>query len=155
MMPTAQLSSDNHSKHLPPSDERDCDATARARAPRVLIVEDEFLVAWHLQEMLRDLDLPVSEIAADPQGAIACAADFEPALVLMDINLGDGPDGIEVARRIRADREVAVVFVTAYSDPATVRRIRQVVPDAPVVVKPPSMRDLRAAIAQVLPAAGM
>jgi CheY-like chemotaxis protein len=154
-MPTVQFSSADHGGPPSPSDERDSAAVARAVAPRVLIVEDEFLVAWHLQEILCDLRLPTSEIAADPQGAIDLAIDFEPDLVLMDINLGDGPDGVEVARRIRAHRDVAVVFVTAYSDPATVRRIRQVVPDAPVVAKPPSMRDLRAAIAQVLPAAGM
>jgi CheY-like chemotaxis protein len=154
-MPTVRLSSSDHAKRPPPLGEREADAAPRTDAPRVLIVEDEFLVAWHLQDMLRDLDLVVSGIAADPQSAIDRAIDLDPDLVLMDINLGEGPDGVEVARRIRSHCRAAVVFVTAYTDAATVSRIRQAVPGAPVVTKPPSMRDLRAAIAEVLPPAAM
>ena len=76
--------------------------------------------------------------------------EFE--LFLMDINLGEGPDGIEVVRRIREHRDVAVIFITAYTDPTTLGRIRQVAPDAPVLAKPPGLRDLRAAISNIYPA---
>jgi len=152
MLPTTRLSPEKKVNPPPQPRKQGSDAASRAEIPRILIVEDEFLVAWHLQEMLRDLDLEASDIAGDPQGAIDRAIDFEPNILLMDINLGEGPDGIEVVRRIREHRDVAVIFITAYTDPTTLGRIRQVAPDAPVLAKPPGLRDLRAAISNIYPA---
>jgi DNA-binding LytR/AlgR family response regulator len=71
-------------------------------------------------------------------------------LILMDISLGGRIDGVEAARRIRLERDTAIVFITAYSDAATLARIKQEVPGAPVLAKPVSLERLRTAIASVL-----
>lgn len=64
----------------------------------------------------------------------------------MDINLGGTIDGVEAARRIRAQRGIKFIFVTAYADEATNSRIKTAVPDALVINKPVSPQRLGAAI---------
>lgn len=117
---------------------------------RVLIVEDELFVAWHLESLVRDLDLDVCALVPDGEGAIEQASDLEADLILMDISLGGRIDGVEAARRIRSERATPIVFITAYSDAATLARIKQEVPGAPVLAKPVSLDRLRSAIASVL-----
>jgi DNA-binding NarL/FixJ family response regulator len=119
--------------------------------PRIVIVDDEFLVAWHLQALLHDLDFEVCEIAGDAESAFNCVISQEADLVLMDLNLGDGADGLETLRRIREHRNVAVIFITAYADDANLRRIRQLAPDAPILSKPVSPEILLATIMRMFP----
>lgn len=121
-----------------------------AQASRVLIVEDELFVAWHLESLVRDLELDVCALVPDGEGAIEQASDLDVDLILMDISLGGRIDGVEAARRIRAKRDIAIIFITAYSDAATVARIKQEVPGSPVLAKPISLDRLRSAIASVL-----
>src|SRR4051812_32622793 len=83
---------------------------------RVLIVEDELFVAWHLESLVRDLDLDVCALVPDGEGAIEQASDLEADLILMDISLAGQIDGFEAPRRIRSERQTAIVFITAYSD---------------------------------------
>ena len=59
-----------------------------------------------------------------------------PDIVLMDVNLEGGREGIEAARWLREVCDIPVVFVTAYTDPDTVERIHEQVPGAPVIAKP-------------------
>src|SRR4051812_49372853 len=117
---------------------------------RVLIVEDELFVAWHLESLVRDLEHDVCALVPDGEGAIEQASDLDVDLILMDISLGGRMDGVEAARRIRAQRDTALVFFTAYSDAAALARIKQEVPGAPVLAKPVSLERLRSAIASVL-----
>jgi CheY-like chemotaxis protein len=117
---------------------------------RVLIVEDEWFVAWHLEHLVRDLKYDVCGLVADGEGAVEQAADLEADLVLMDISLSGDMDGIEAARRIRQNRDTPIIFITAYSDAATLARIKELVPRAPVLAKPISPERLRTAIAGVL-----
>lgn len=121
-----------------------------AQPSRVLIVEDELFVAWHLESLVRDLDLDVCALVPDGEGAIEQASDLDANLILMDISLSGRMDGVEAARRIRSQRDTAIVFITAYSDAATLARIKQEVPGAPVLAKPVSLERLRTAIASVL-----
>ncbi len=123
----------------------------RARAPRVLIVEDELFVAWHLEALAREMQLEVCGLVPDGEGAVERAADFDPDLVLMDIRLGGVIDGIEAARRIREQKNVPIIFITAHSDGATVARIDKAIPGAQVLAKPISTPRLRAAIKAALP----
>jgi CheY-like chemotaxis protein len=122
------------------------------RVPRVLIVEDELFVAWHLESLVRELQLDVCGLVPDGEGAIEQAADFEPNLILMDISLSGEIDGVEAARRIRDRKHVPIIFITAYSDAATVARVEKAVPGAQVLAKPVSTARLRAAIEGALPA---
>ncbi|HEX2215777.1 MAG TPA: response regulator [Xanthobacteraceae bacterium] len=114
------------------------------------MVEDEIFVAWHLETVLRDLDFDVCGLVPQGETAAEDAERLDADVVLMDVNLKGAMDGIEAARRIRATSEAAIIFVTAYSDRATLERIEQAVPGAPVLAKPVSPHRLRLAIEQAL-----
>ena len=114
--------------------------------PRILIVDDESLVAWHLQSLVEDMGYADCEVASDCRTAVRRAVDHEANLLLMDVNLGEGPDGVETVRRILELRDVQVIFITAYTDEENLRRMRDVKPDASVLVKPVSFELLQAAI---------
>ena len=88
---------------------------------RVLIVEDDSLVALDLEASLRNLGHEVVGLAATASAALSAAAAHEPDLVLMDISLADGTDGIGAAVEIRERIGTPAVFVTGNSD----RGIRQ------------------------------
>lgn len=96
---------------------------SEGRCLRVLIVEDEMLIALDLAEMVREHGDVVVGVASDACEAFRLFADHQPDLVLMDISLVDGDDGIDVAKAMRLVREVPIVFCTAHGDPATLRRI--------------------------------
>src|ERR1044072_2125605 len=102
------------------------DPSPKPPAPRVLVVEDEIFVAWHLEATLGELNYAVCAMNPDGESAVARAAGLEVDLVLMDINLKGEMDGVEAARRIREHCSVPVIFTTAYSDSATLSRIREV-----------------------------
>jgi CheY-like chemotaxis protein len=119
-------------------------------APRVLIVEDELLVAWQLESMIRDQHLEVCGLVPDGQGAIEQAADLDVDLILMDIRLAGRMDGIEAARKIRESRKTPIIFITAHGDQQTRMHIDQIMPGVPVLAKPVSKDRLRDAIAAVM-----
>jgi CheY-like chemotaxis protein len=125
-------------------------ATAKDRATRVLIVEDELLVAWQLETLLREQNLDVCGLVPDGEGAIEQAEDLGADLILMDIRLAGRMDGIEAARRIRENRGTPIIFITAHADPVNRAHIERVVPGAPVLSKPVSSERLREAITAVL-----
>ena len=126
--------------------------TARARAPvpRVIIVEDELLVAWHLESLAREQNLEVCALVPDGDGAIEQAADLDVDLVLMDVRLAGRMDGIEAARRIRENRDTPIIFITAHGDPTTRAHIERLLPGTPVLAKPITSQGLKDAIASVL-----
>ena len=119
-------------------------------SPRVLIVEDELLVAWHLESLAREQHLDVCGLVPDGDGAIEQAIDLDVDLILMDIRLAGRMDGIEAARRIRDQRDTPIIFITAHGDPATRAKIEQVVPGTPVLAKPITAERLKEAIASVM-----
>jgi DNA-binding NtrC family response regulator len=113
---------------------------------RILIVEDEAVVALDVEERLRRLGYDVVAAVDSGESALAHAAALRPDLVLMDIQLGrDGADGIAAAARLRADFDVAVVFLTAFADPVTIERAKAATPHG-YILKPFDERDLRAVI---------
>ena len=120
--------------------------------PRVLIVEDELLVAWHLEALIRDQRMEVCGLVPDGEGAIEQAEDLNADLILMDIRLAGRMDGIEAARRIRQNQATPIIFITAHGDPTTRAHIEQVIPGAPVLAKPVTVDRLREAIGSVLKA---
>ena len=123
---------------------------AKDDPPRVLIVEDELLVAWHLESRAREQNFEVSGLVPDGEGAVEQAIDLEVDLVLMDVRLAGRFDGIEAARRIREQRNIPIVFVTAHGDTATRAHIERVVPGAPVLSKPITAERLREALATAI-----
>jgi two-component system, response regulator PdtaR len=116
---------------------------------RALIVEDEFLIALDLETDLCALGFDVCDLAANARQARSLAMSNEPDVVLMDVNLEGGREGIEAARWLREVCDTAVVFVTSYNDDDTVERIHQQVPGAPVLAKPVYRETLADAVAEV------
>ena len=80
---------------------------------RVLIVEDEILLAMDLELMLQDAGCVSVGIAANAAQAIGLAEATHPDLALVDVNLSDGPTGIDIARRLSGRTATSVVFMTA------------------------------------------
>ena len=89
---------------------------------RILIVEDDRIVARDIEQQLRRLGYLVTGITARGDMALALAQSTQADLVLMDIRVQGPLDGIEAARQIRAHCQIPVVFLTAYADDDTVRR---------------------------------
>jgi len=118
---------------------------------RALIVEDEILFAIGLEADMRALGFDSCDLAADGQQASRLAMCNQPDIVLMDINLEGGREGIEVARWLRKVCETPIVFVTGYTDRDTVERIHEQVPDAPVLAKVGYHNRLADAVAAVTP----
>jgi two-component system, response regulator PdtaR len=86
---------------------------------RVLIVEDEPIIAMHLALLVAELGHEVCATAASAAGAIALAAAHHPDVVLMDIRLAQGSSGIDAARELHAQRALRRIFLSANLDMAT------------------------------------
>lgn len=116
---------------------------------KLLIVEDEELVALDLAAILRELGYDVVGHAALADAAVEMAGRLRPALVLMDINLRGPTDGIHAASRIKREFDIPVIFVTAYDDDATLGRA-QIVEPFGYILKPYHARELRVCIETAL-----
>ena len=126
--------------------------TAPTPSPRrALIVEDEILFAISLEADMRALGFDTCDLAADGQQASRLAMCNQPDVVLMDINLEGGREGIEVARWLRTVCEAPVACITGYTDRDTVERIHEQMPDAPVLAKVGYHNRLADAVAAVTP----
>lgn len=102
---------------------------------RVLVVEDENIVALDIQSRLEDLGYDVPATASSGEEALEKAEAVRPDLVLMDITLRGEMDGIEASRRIRRDLNIPCVFLTAHGDNATLQRAKGAGPFG-YIVKP-------------------
>lgn len=98
--------------------------TATARRGRILVVEDERVVASDIQATLTDLGFEVTGIVGTGEDALARAEADPPDLVLMDIRLGGELDGIEVARELNDRWGIRVIYLTAHSDENVVQRAK-------------------------------
>ncbi len=116
-----------------------------AARPRVLIVEDETLIAEELRERLLRLGFSTIAAVGSAEEGIAIAIKEPPDLVLMDIRLKGEKDGIQAAREIRENVDVPIVYLTAYSDQLTVERVKNSEYDG-FVLKPFRGRELQATI---------
>ncbi|MET0543031.1 MAG: response regulator [Variovorax sp.] len=117
--------------------------------PRIMIVEDDTVVSLLLQHTLARLGYRVAGLASSSAQAIELVRSVRPDLVLMDINLGPGGDGIETAQRILQERPVPLVYLTAYSEDATLERARATGAYA-FLVKPFTERGLHATVQMAL-----
>lgn len=89
---------------------------------KVLLVEDEFILAINLQESLETLGYSVLDIADSAELAIEKATELSPDLILMDIRLRGGMDGIQAAEYIWNHLQIPVIYVTGHSDTSTLDR---------------------------------
>jgi len=99
-------------------------STTECMQAKILIVDDEVVVAKSTSTMLQEMGHIVLGVATTHAEALAAVAQERPDLVLMDINLGNGREGAALAEAIREDRDLPVVYVTAYADDDTLRRAK-------------------------------
>ena len=116
---------------------------------KVLLVEDEMLVAHQLKKRLLKLGYEVSGIAASAEQALQSLRDDPANLVLMDIVIKGDLDGIEVADEVQHKFNIPVIFLTAYADEETLQRA-ELTRAYGYLVKPVQERELNAMIRIVL-----
>jgi AmiR/NasT family two-component response regulator len=112
---------------------------------RILIVDDEIIIARELEARLQSMGYDVVDIASSGHEAIRIAMEMQPDLILMDIVLKGEIDGIEAATEIRRRIQVPIIYLTAYTDGTTVERARATEPSG-YIVKPFSESELNASI---------
>lgn len=144
-----QISTGSRALHI--SEGIDSAANAANRAARVLIVEDESIVALDLRNTLRRLGYQVTFIASSGEEAVNSVIQATPDLILMDIRLHGQIDGIQAAAMIKSRFDIPVIFLTAQSDEITRRRAEAVSP-ASYITKPYSPTELHSAMTAVLEA---
>lgn len=115
----------------------------------VLIVDDEFLIADLLTDMMEEMGYAVCGSAATADEAVDLARANAPNLVLMDIRLKGQKDGIDAATEIRGIMPVPIIFITGSREPETVERIAAV-PDALVLFKPVRFDQLQRAVTEAI-----
>jgi len=91
---------------------------------KVMVVEDERIVALNLQQRLLKLGYEVPVVAASCEQALRGVLNASPDVVLMDIHIEGGVDGIETAARICEQTRMPIIYLTAYSEDATLERAR-------------------------------
>lgn len=123
------------------------DEIDRQTRARILIIEDEPIIAMDIEMIVRDLGHDVVAVATTHAEAVAEAQKHKPGLVLADIQLADNSSGIEAVQEILSDVRLPVIFITAFPE-------RLLTGDRPepafLLTKPYQPATLRAAISQVL-----
>lgn len=112
---------------------------------KVLVVEDEGLIALDIESHLLTLGYQVPGIAETGPEAILLALESKPDIVLMDIRLKGDMDGIQAAAKITDQIDIPVIFLTAFADPETLNNAKQVSPFG-YILKPFEPLDLRTSI---------
>ena len=119
----------------------------RQTRSRVLIIEDEPIIAMDIEAIARDLGHDVTGIAVTRDEAVALARSTTPGLVLADIQLADDSSGIDAVGDILAEMTVPVIFITAFPE----RLLTGQRPEPTfLITKPFQEATLKAAIAQAL-----
>jgi signal transduction histidine kinase len=121
------------------------DSVAVQSGARIMIVEDERILALDLAETLDELGYTVAGMASRADEAIELARRLDPQLILMDVRLDGDVDGITAAETIRDEHDVPVVFLTAHADDETLHRATHSDASA-YLVKPFKAPDLRCVI---------
>ncbi|PTN37174.1 ATP-binding protein [Desulfonatronum sp. SC1] len=116
---------------------------------RILVVEDDAILALTLETMLDKLGYTALRPVARGEDAVAAATTEQPDLMLMDIRLAGEMDGVTAARRIRSFSEIPVVFLSSHSEDALLRQAKASNPYG-YLVKPVSERELAACLEMAL-----
>lgn len=111
------------------------------RPARVLVVEDEAVVAMSVKMTLMGHGYEVLPIAISFDSALTLVAQYHPDVVLMDIRIKGDKDGIQAAALISMQYHTPIIYTTAYHDDETIRRAKQTA-HAAYLVKPYSNREL-------------
>jgi CheY-like chemotaxis protein len=121
--------------------------------PKILVVEDESIIAMDLRVTLSRMGYVVTSVVNNALAAIEKAEQDKPDLILMDILLGGSLDGIEAAKIITYNHSTPIIYVTALKDEETMRRAY--LPEPYLFLKKPyTEKDLKHAIEDMLKTRG-
>jgi len=116
---------------------------------KILVVEDEIIIADDICDILNVLGYETLEPAINYSSAIEAIEKHKPDLAILDIQLAGSKDGIDLAWKIKEDYNLPFIFLTSNADPATVERAKKVTPPA-YLVKPFNKDDLYTSIEMAL-----
>jgi DNA-binding LytR/AlgR family response regulator len=116
---------------------------------KILLVEDELIIAEDMSMLLTDMGYEVLETAMDYEEALEILSEETPDLILLDVNLGGKKDGIDLAKEINEQYGIPFIFTTSYSDGPTIERANEVNP-INYLVKPFKKEQLFTAIEMAL-----
>ena len=102
---------------------------------KIMVVEDEVVIAMSLQRRLESLGYEVVGIFHNAEESIEMAKKLQPDLIIMDIMMPGNIDGITVAETIKAELDVSVIFLTAYTEDQLIDKAKQIEPHG-YLVKP-------------------
>ncbi|MEM9823778.1 MAG: response regulator transcription factor [Bacteroidota bacterium] len=115
------------------------------KSKRVLIVEDDAIISEDLQTCVENLSYELAGVAYDSPTALDLLATQSFDIVLLDINLGGGKDGVDIAEQINTHHKIPFIFITAYSSKSVLERAKRVRPMG-YIVKPFSEGDIFSAM---------
>jgi len=115
---------------------------------KILIVEDEVLIAEDLSDLIKSFGIEAIEMAHDKDSALLRIVDFKPDLILLDIRMETEQTGLEIAKIINEDYKIPFVFITAHSDMQMVQNILKTTP-AGYITKPVKKSDVFANISLI------
>ena len=114
-------------------------------AGKIMVVEDEVVIAMRLQQRLTSMGFDITGVAYSGEDAVEQARRLRPDLILMDIMIPGKLDGIAAAKVIKAELNIPVVFLTAFSEDKIIERAKQAEPYG-YILKPFQDRELKAAV---------
>ncbi|HUU27714.1 MAG TPA: ATP-binding protein [archaeon] len=114
-------------------------------APRILVVEDEVIIATQLEERLRRMGYDVAGHSNSGEDAVKKALDLKPDIILMDIVMPGKLDGINAAERIKQELDIPVIFLTAFADDSLIDRAKRAEPLG-YILKPYQENEIKAVI---------
>lgn len=116
---------------------------------KILIVDDEVLIAEYLKDILMSLNMEQIKLAHNRQQAMAAIETFGPDIILLDIKMENDMVGISMAEEIGRLYRIPIIFITAYSDKETVEAALKTMPAA-YITKPFKTMDVFAAVSIVI-----
>jgi len=112
---------------------------------KILVVEDEAVIALRLQQRLSMMGYEVVALSHSSEESLEKARDLRPDLILMDIKIPGNLDGITVAEIVKSELDIPVVFLTAFAEDQIIERAKQAEPYG-YIVKPFQDQELKAAV---------
>jgi len=112
---------------------------------RLLVVDDEVTISMSLEVLLKSLGHDVVGVASSGEKAVEMARSLNPDLILMDVVMPGGMDGIDAADKIKADMDIPVIFVSGFSEEGLVNRAKHVEPFG-YILKPFQEDQIKVAI---------
>jgi len=113
--------------------------------PKVLIVEDEIIVALDIKRAIINLNFEVTNITTNYDETLKSIKNNEPNIIIMDINLKNSLDGIKTVERIQKTKNIPIIYLTAFCDDETINRAIKTNPVG-YLIKPFKTAELKSTI---------